>query len=138
MPDHVAGARSFLSDAVHGRARFFQIGRLAGKPHHARVGIGDNGGERLIYFVRDGRRQRAHRAHARYASELGLRFVIGVFRALALGHFRQQLFIGLLEFGGPFLYSQLKFIAGIPELGLGLFSPRTEPTYDQGRMPRTR
>ena len=97
MPDYVAGARSLLSDAVHRRARFLQIGRVARKPHHAGIGVGDDGGERLVHFVGDGRRQRAHRAHAGDARELGLRFVIRVFRALALGHFRQQLLVRLLS-----------------------------------------
>ena len=113
MPHYIAGARSLLGDGIHGRTRLFQIGRIAGEPHHAGVGVGDHGGERLIYFVRDGCRQRAHGAHAGDAGELGLRFVVCVFRALALGHFRQQLPIGLLQFGGPLLHPQLKFIARI-------------------------
>jgi hypothetical protein len=42
-------------------------------------------------------REPAHRAQPGHAGEFGLRFVACVFRALAFGHLRQELFIGMFQ-----------------------------------------
>ncbi|VIO69953.1 hypothetical protein CI1B_30730 [Bradyrhizobium ivorense] len=45
---------------------------FAADPTEACIGVADNGGERLAYFVGDGRRQFSQRCDARNMRKLGL------------------------------------------------------------------
>src|SRR5882762_2358986 len=77
---------------------------VAREPAYAGIGVGDGGGNRLIHFVGDGGCQFSHGHNLRDVGEFGLRFVIPFFRTPAFGHFRPQLLVALLEFGGPVPY----------------------------------
>ena len=53
-----------------------EIWRLSAKPAQRSLGVGDCRGDRLIYFVSDGRRQLAHRCDAVRVRQLHLRLAV--------------------------------------------------------------
>jgi hypothetical protein len=82
-----------LDDTIESILSLLHIGRLAGQPAQAGIGVGDHPGERLLDFMGNRRRQLPHRRDAVDVRELHLRLAQGfggshVLREVALDHER--------------------------------------------------
>jgi len=51
--EHGAGASTVLDNSLDGLACLLEVGRIGGEPFDAGVPMGDDGGERLVDFMRD-------------------------------------------------------------------------------------
>ena len=70
--EHLTRPIALVDDPPQGLARFAQVGSFAIEPAQASRGIGDDGGERLVHFVRDRGCQLAQGCDARGVRDLGL------------------------------------------------------------------
>src|SRR5258708_22996089 len=83
-PYHLACPIAVVDNPFHRAARCVHVGSSAAEPAQTGLGVGDDGGERLVHFVGDRGRQFAQGYYARYVCELHLRFakrLFGVIRA---------------------------------------------------------
>src|SRR6202521_2824777 len=65
-PYHLTRPISVFDNPFHRATRSVQVGSVAVEPEQTGLGIGDDGGERLVHFMGNGGRQFAQRRHARY------------------------------------------------------------------------
>ena len=74
-PHHFARPVGVVYHPFHRSSRSGKVGRSAVQPPQARVGIGDDRGERLVHFMGDGSCQFAQGSDAGYMGEFRLRLV---------------------------------------------------------------
>ena len=72
------GPVAVLRDAVEGAANPLEVGIRRGQPVQRRVGIGDDGGQRLIDLVSDRRDQLPQRGDTGHVRELHLRVAVSL------------------------------------------------------------
>ena len=82
--DDFGRTRSVLDDPHCRGARLFDVWLIAVEPEHARVGIGEGGGNRLIHFMRQRNRQLPHGGHPADVGEIRLGLAQGGFGLFAL------------------------------------------------------
>src|SRR6266849_5239374 len=82
--DYLARPIPVADDALGSFSSLLEIGRLTHQPAQAGAAVGDNGGKRLINFMRDGGGHLAQRSDPRDVSEFRLRFMQRLFSLLAL------------------------------------------------------
>ena len=92
--DYFSRATIVLDDVVQNLTHLSEVGRIGREQTLRRLGIAANGGERLIQFMGQGRREFAHGVDSRY---------MGEFVAMALHRQRRLLPLGDIDGGAdPF------------------------------------
>ena len=119
--DHLACPIAIADNAAHGVARFIEVWGRRGKPAQRGIGVCDDGGERLVDFMRNRRGHLAQSCHARNVGELHLCMVQRIFGALALdeltylaaygSHHVEQILIGLPDLVAEELHDPQNFAA---------------------------
>src|SRR5260370_13514530 len=82
--DHLSRPLGALDDVLSGATRFVQVGSFAVEPAQASLGVGDDGGERLVYFMGDRCGQLAQGRRACGMGEICLRFAKSLLGPIAL------------------------------------------------------
>src|SRR5580700_11870912 len=73
VPDYIAGTMPVTHDALQDRPSLFDIQRLVCKPAQTGVAVCDDGCQRLVDLMSDGRCHLAHGHHLRDAREISPR-----------------------------------------------------------------
>src|ERR1700693_5468706 len=72
-PDHLTRPIAVVDNPFHRAARGVQVGSLAVEPPQTGLAVGDDGGERLVHFMRDRGRQFAQGCYAHDMRQVRLR-----------------------------------------------------------------
>jgi hypothetical protein len=77
-PDHLACPIAVGDNPFHRAARRVHVGSSAAEPAQTGLGVGDDGGERLVHFMGDRGHQLAHRRDAVGVREFQLRLTVSL------------------------------------------------------------
>jgi len=90
-PDHLTRPNCVVYYPFHGAARCVQVRSSAVEPAQTGLGVGDDGGERLVHFMGDRGCNFPERRDARYVCEIRLRLTKRFFGALSARTGRQSM-----------------------------------------------
>jgi len=99
--DDFRRARAVFHDPRRGLAGFFDVRFVACQPAQAGARVGDGRADRLIHFVRERRRQLAHRGHAIDVRQVRLRLQQPVFRLLTIRDLATKVLVRGGQLRGP-------------------------------------
>src|SRR5262245_54507497 len=103
--NHIARSLAVAVNACYCLPRLIQVWNGSREPTRTSVGVGYDGGERLVDLVSNRGRQLSHSHDPGHMGQLCLRLAQGLFGPLALGHLHDRT-------------NKLKEVAGLPDDGM--------------------